>query len=792
MFKRRGLAFKLILVLFVSNAIIFSLIFFNNYVYTRAQMEEEARQNIENLTTATVNQIETVLNPVQKIPQMLAAILENSGDVVRDELTDWLLRLVEQNSDLSGLTIAFEPYAFNPDSIYFAPSAYRRSGSDLASLLFLGSETYSYFSMDWYQIPKLLQKPIWSEPFYSEEGGSGLIMSTYSVPFYHQVGDQRLFWGVVTADISLEQLRSFVAKLKIYQSGYGVLISQNGTYITHPQAEWVMNESIFSKAEEQNDPNLRRIGQKMIGGERGLEVIESPYLLRQTWLAFAPLPSSGWSLALVLLPEEVLAGLNAITQIVILMAAGCFIVLFLVILLIARSFTRPITALAKASQAIATGNLEGPLPKPRSQDELGQLTRSFASMQSSLKEYIADLKQTTAAKERIESELKIGRDIQMGMISKIFPPYPDHKGFNIFASMEAARMVGGDLYDFLLTSPHQLCFIIGDVSGKGVPASLFMAVTISLFRSAAAENSNPVAILTKLNDQLCQNNPSSMFVTAFCGLLDLRNGNLQLANAGHNPPYVLHGPGQIEPLTHRPNPALGVIEEARFVEHSLCLKGNEFLYTYTDGVTEAMDENHQLYGEDRLEQVLAAGGFQSPEELLSAVSESIRQYVAGTEQSDDITMLAIQYLTPELTAEFAPCRDQREFHLVNRIEQIGTLAPMLAQMEETPGFPADLLPKLDLVLDELLTNTISYGYTDGAEHWITIRLSWQPDELTVELEDDALPFNPLEQTTPNLNIPLEERSIGGLGIHLVRHLTEQAEYQYRDGKNRLRLTIKGG
>jgi len=321
---------------------------------------------------------------------------------------------------------------------------------------------------------------------------------------------------------------------------------------------------------------------------------------------------------------------------------GFFFVL-VVIVWIARSITSPLRILSRATGEIATGNLDVELPPIRSRDEVGKLAGSFDSMRTSLKDYIRKLTETTAAKERIESELKIARDIQMGILPKTFPPFPDRAEFDIYATIEPAREVGGDLYDFFFLDEDHLCFTVGDVSGKGVPASLFMAITNTLIKTKAIKGLTPAEVLNRVNDDLSIDNPSVMFVTLFLGILNVRTGEVHYSNGGHNPPFLINLEGVVSPLETTNGMALGVVEGFSYESKKMGLKRGETIFLYTDGVTEAMNRIEEMFSEARLRGELAQMKEKPVEEMISGIMEKIRGFSQGVPQTDDITMMAIRF-----------------------------------------------------------------------------------------------------------------------------------------------------
>ncbi len=495
MFKNRGIAFKLILLIMASITLILSSVLFYNYSFSRRIITANVEKNACNLALATVNRIDSVLLAVQKVPSSLAQFLENFSYEGGDLLT--LIRtMVEKNPEIYGATIAFEPYAYNPNSRTFAPYFYKKNGN-----LEFAYIPYEYFTWDWYQIPKELNRPVWTEPYY-DEGAGQIVMTTFSMPFYRVTMGERVFMGVVTADVSLSWLQGIVSSIKVAHTGYGFLLSKNGTFITHPDPDLMMNESIFTVAEARGDRRMRELGREMIRGGSGFTRFKSLLTGKDCWMVYCPISSTGWSLGVLFPQDELMEDITRLNRIVLLLSLAGFILVLIVIVLIAGTITRPLRALSTATEHVAKGNLDFVLPSIRSQDEVGTLTQSFETMMSSLKQYIMDLTETTAAKERIESELKIAHDIQMGILPKTFPPFPDRPEFDIYATLEPAKEVGGDLYDFFFMDHDHLCFIIGDVSGKGVPAALFMAVTRTLLKTKATQGLTPDTVLARVNEDL--------------------------------------------------------------------------------------------------------------------------------------------------------------------------------------------------------------------------------------------------------------------------------------------------
>lgn len=635
---RRGIAFKISALALASTFVILAAVLIYNYNTSRTIIGQVAELNARNVGKRAANRVASVVLPIQKAVENLALALEDAS-LTTNEVVSLSRRMVRSNKDIFGVAIAFEPFRHDPEMLYFSPYHYRNG--DGIDFSMLGDTDYRYFYMDWYQLPKELGRPVWTEPYF-DEGGGNTVMATYSVPFYRTINGERVLAGVCTADITLGWIREMMDDIRLSKSAYSVILSRNGTYIHHPITELVLNQTIFSLAETRNEPALRTIGQDMIAGKTGFMLRKAVRGDVDSFLYYTALPVGGWSLAILFPKDEVLAGVDTLYRDIIGIGIVGFLLLASAMLWIARSITKPIRQLSTSALEIAGGNLDAEVPAIKTRDEVGDLAQSFNHMQTSLKTYIRDLTETTASKERIESELRIAREIQMGILPKLFPAFPDRPEFDIYASIEPAKEVGGDLYDFFFVDDDHFCFLIGDVSGKGVPAAFFMAVTKTLLKVICERGLDPGDALEKVNNDLAEENESCMFVTLFLCVLNIRTGELRYGSAGHNPPILLKNGGAewIPPLKE---PVAGPIEGMSYSTETLYLNPGDTIFLYTDGVTEAMDAEQTLYSDERLIRNALSISGKSPQEIVHALDESIKTFTGGAEQSDDITMLAMRF-----------------------------------------------------------------------------------------------------------------------------------------------------
>lgn len=634
--SRRGLAFRLTVLLFAGGGGVVALMLGYNYNVGRRLILSEAERGATNLAQSAVNHVDTVLQSASRVPDYLSVLLARSA-YTEDELLTLLRTSVDASPTTYGSAIAFAPHAFDPQRLYFAPYYYRKQHGTI-DFRWLGSDAYHYFAMDWFQRARELGHGTWSEP-YLDEGGGNVLMATYSAPFARASGDESRFAGVVTADIALDWLEAYVASMRLSAEGYAFLISRAGTIITHPRREYVLRETIFTLADARQDRDLRRIADDMVRGGSGVARARSLVTGRDSFLVYAPVSATGWTLAVVFPEDELLDDVVALTQAEFALAAGGGALLLIVVVGITRSITRPLVQLSLATEEIARGNLDSPLPLVRSADEVGTLAAAFRRMQQDLKAYMKEHDQLLA----IRNELDIARRIQQSILPRRFPPFPDHAEIEIFADMAPAREVGGDFYDLFLVDDKHVGLAIGDVSDKGVPAAIFMAVTRTLLRSTAVSNCSPGECLQRVNKLLCLENSAEMFVSLFYAILNLDTGLLQYANGGHNPPFVVRADATVELLPGTGGTVLGVLDRLHYRDATAPLHAGDGLLLYTDGVTEAMNPEGVLFAEERLREVLHAAGAAEPAAIIQSLLNAVHGWAGTAPQSDDITVLAARW-----------------------------------------------------------------------------------------------------------------------------------------------------
>lgn len=416
--------------------------------------------------------------------------------------------------------------------------------------------------------------------------------------------------------------------------------------------------------------------------------------------------------------------------------------------------------------AITNGNLDTVIDV-RTYKEFSELSDDVNATVNTLKKYIHE------AEDRMNIELEVARQIQKSALPSVFPPYPGRPDFDIFASMDAAKEVGGDFYDFYLLNRFNLIFMVADVSGKGVPAAMFMMTAKTLIKGLA-ESGIPVnEVFSEANSKLCEANDAGMFITAWMGKLDLRTGKLEFVNAGHNPPLIRHRNGKFEYLRTRPNFILAGMDETRYRMQTIQLNPGDEIFLYTDGVTEATNAENELFGEQRLEKSLANHELE-PHNICANVKLDVSMFVGDAPQSDDITMLCVR-----LNAL------QDKFFVTTHPDDgsYGIVQAFLDDRLKSSGIPTRAVSRMQIVADEIWSNIVHYSGAIEA----SVILRREGDTIFMDFTDDGVQYNPLDAETPDTTLCVEDRPIGGLGLHMVRKMTSSMEYKYIEGKNMLTL-----
>ncbi len=660
--------------------VVMGLVSYLIYDSTAELMVEMEQIHNESMLDTAVENIRRVISDVYVGTINHVPEIEESLDQP-DRLLMLMERVVTNNPRIHSCGISFIADYYPEKGHWYCPYVAQRDDGTIERQ-FIGSPEHDYLTAPWFTEAIGAKVGYWSKPFF--EGNDTITpLVSYLVPIHDKQGKTV---AVLGADLSLGWLREKTEKLaaRIYEKEWmnitdedeeaeplseeekkekklheekrarrfkphSFIITSDGTYLTHPDRKRILRENYFTYANASPDTIAAFIGREMTAGKGGCYVDEGEYMKsfvfegKSYYMFYAPIERTDWSMALVVpaIGPKMTAGFVGVV-LIILIGIGVLAV-YLMSRFTIRRAARPLKQLAFTADEVANGNFEAPLPTIKHNDEIRLLRDSFDDMQQSLTKYIDELKTTTASKAAIENELRVAHDIQMAMLPKIFPPYPERNDVSIFGSLEPAKDVGGDLFDFYIRDNH-LFFCIGDVSGKGIPASLVMAVTQSLFRNISSHTSEPNQIVGTLNQSLTEGNEKNMFVTLFVGVLHLEDGKLQYCNAGHDAPLLIgRGVGM---LPCDPNLPVGVMADWQYSLQETFLDSQTTIFLYTDGLNEAEDIHHAQYGNERvttMAETLLKEDRNQPQIIVDSMAQAVRAFVGEAEQSDDLTMLAIKY-----------------------------------------------------------------------------------------------------------------------------------------------------
>jgi sigma-B regulation protein RsbU (phosphoserine phosphatase) len=687
------------------------------YYYSQRGIKQEASLRAQSELRSAENEIMGIVDQAEGAVRNSLWVAEWCLDNP-DSLVRVPQRVVENNPVVVGSTIALVP-GYSKKHPLYAPYATRNSETGEIQTLSLATDDYDYPSQEWFTKPLELHGGYWSEPYY-DEGGGNMLMTTFSMPVMDRNGKVA---AILTADISLQWLTELMGSIEVYPNAFSTVVSRNGQIMVCPVESLVMNKNVLQFAAESSDSDaLSSINEAMLSGQEG--EMEVRYKGEENRIYFAPVERTGWSLSIVVPEKEMFAGVRKVGRLVTILQLLGVVMIVIILRVIAKNQMK--------------------------------------------------YKKLATQKELIQNELRIGHEIQMSMIPKTFPAFPERTDLDFAATLIPAKEVGGDLYDFYIRD-EKLFFCIGDVSGKGVPAALVMSVTQSLFRAISAHETNPSKIVISMNNSMSENNESNMFITFFCGILDLTTGLLRYCNAGHNPPML-----NTEKLPVLPNFPLGVMPGMVFQEQETRLGYDDTLFLYTDGLTEAENASTEQFGEERMEAFL--GTKRNAQALLDAMQEAVDCFVNDAPQSDDLTVLVIHYMAH-------PATEQQERHLIlhNDIQQIPQLAEFVETIAEEKQLDQSLAMSLNLALEEAVTNVILYAYPKGADGLVDVEAILKPHSLEFIITDSGVPFDPTAVPEADVTLSADERPIGGLGIYLVNKLMDELHYQRIDDKNVLSM-----
>lgn len=561
---------------------------------------------------------------------------------------------------------------------------------------------------------------------------------------------QRLMRAMELADIA-----SAAVKFRIGRGG-GILIAKDDAVLASEPISYVGKKlaEIGVTDEEILSENLF---DAVMQGERQLCVSE----------AYGDLRIVGY------MPEpEIYAGRQARMMTLTLCLLLIFIAIFVLISKLVQDVVIKGIDDVNASLARITGGDLDEMVAVMTNKEFISLSYGINTMVGALKRAIAE------AKGRIDAELQVAKAIQHSALPEAGRLPRNGGDFEIGAEMYTAKEVGGDFYDFFFADGDHLVFVVADVSGKGIPAALFMMKCKTLINNLAESEPSPALILAEANERLCEGNEMEMFVTVWLGILEISSGRLRFANAGHNLPLLARAGGSFEYLKGTSGLVLGGMTGVRYREFETRLDGGDVLFLYTDGVTEAIDGKEEAYGEERLEKVLDECEERSPGQLTERVKESLQRFTRGEAQFDDVTLLALRMLN----------RPAKELSVPVSMESYDKVISFVEETFSELGCPVQSLMKINIATDELFSNIVRYS--GASEAVVSCGVREKDKVAVVRISDDGSPYDPLQGKEPDIALGAEEREAGGLGVFLVKKTMDSVVYEYRGGRNIITIEKK--
>lgn len=712
------------LLIIITAALLLELLSGMQYYYTHNLMENELEKRAELELTMKAILIKNALNSAEDIlKNHIWDIRENLSQP--DSVIEAIGRMIMLSRCLKGGAVAFEPYYYPEKGRLFEPYA-RKEGDSILKIQ-IGGDNHNYLAGEFYQQAIKTNREVWIEPYEDKEGAQAMVI-TYIGPLYDK---SNTLAGAVGIDVSLEWMRDTINSHNFHPSSFVMLLTEDGRPIIQPSESLASSETTANIISLINDSTVAR--KKSKSGRSTIIYFDNGQ--RKGTIFYANMKGQPhWQIAVVCYDDEVYASLLRLRLWFVLLMAVAFGILIYMIVRFAREEEK--------------------------------------------------LHEKTLEQERIIGELRIAYDIQQALLPADESTLKGITDISVEGRLIPAKAVGGDLYNAFVRD-GKLFFCIGDVSGKGIPAALIMAITQVLFRHIASHESNPAHIMSQLNESACRNNKANIFATLFMGVLDIPTGNLRYCNAGHEIP-IMYNPQwnpQQRLVETKSNLPIGIFHDVNYEMQTMVMEPGSTLFLYTDGLTEARNAKMKLFGRERVMQMIANISTATPKQMVNAVIAQVEHYAEHAEQSDDLTLLAINYSPMEEESLF-----DEELTLHNDVKEVTKLSAFIKQVTERMNIDQSAAKKLRLALEEAVVNVIEYAYPTGATGDVNIRVAFNGHRMKFIITDSGIAFDPTKASSTDTTLSAEDRPIGGLGILLVRKLMDSINYERINGKNVLTLT----
>ena len=713
------------LLLVVAAVFLLELLSAAQYYYTHNLLESELEERAElELTMKAIIMKRIIEDSEHTLKSHIMEVKYNLA--TPDSMYNIFKQIVKYAPSMKGCGIAFDPGYYKDRKRLFEPYALKTDSGILCQQI--AGKNFDYTKHGFYHEIQKKKTNSWVGPY--EDAFLKKKLISYAVPIYEFTGDTIAVFGI---DIDTDNLGDTLNYRHIYSSSFDFLLTEDGELIAGP-TDPLLQKDVEELVRLINDSSVEH--EKSNVGRT--TIIDFDINGRDGAVFYASMKEEPhWQIAVVCYDDEVYAPLWELRYRLLLLSFVAFAILLFIIYFFAK------------------GEKE--------------------------------LNRKTLEQERTNGELRVAHNIQQALLPAESSSLNDISDVSVEGRLIPAKAVGGDLYNAFVRD-GKLFFCIGDVSGKGIPAALIMAITQALFRNIASRESNPAHIMNQLNETACRNNKDSIFVTLFVGVLDLPTGLLRYCNAGHELPIVIETSGSnVESnfLEVIPNIPVGLFEDFKYEMQSIVMKPGSALFLYTDGLTEARDAKGKFLRRDKVVKMIHDCGSTDPRQLVEAAIACWKQFIGTTEQSDDLTLLALNY-TPSQEQDVMG----KGLTLHNDVKEVEELGAFVKQVAEKLNLERSLTNKLRLAVEEAVVNVMEYAYPKGTKGEVSIRATSNGQYLKFIITDSGISFNPTEVSLADTTLPAEERRIGGLGILLVRELMDSINYERINGKNVLTLSKK--
>ena len=715
-----------------------------------------------------------ISNFAEKINKDIIRIEDNAKDLA---LQGEMFNQIDKNKNMALLTtinifknypnslgggIWFEPNVIDPAKRLYCIYVYRNKNNEVVPDEQFETEEYDYLNRSWYKeiFPNVKKEDNveWSRPYYEKEG-SNTLMVTAGAGIY----DHDKLIGISTVDWEISSIIKSVSEMKPTPNSFALFADKDHNSIIASTDPYMDSSELLGKPLNTlpwYNENLKKITYFNYQNQKFIPYVKN---LDNGMVFIICIPK--YELFYYLLKHVVILFM-------IFMFLG-FVASVLLYTGLKKYIDRPIEKLTDIAHKIGEGNLntEIKLEKPL---EFAQLADTFNIMAK-------DIKSITKERQRIESELSLAKAIQASSLPNVFPPFPDNNEIDIFAGMESAKEVGGDFYDFYFIDKNHFMFLIADVSGKGVPAALFMMTTKTLINYIAKSKLSPEAMIEEINKKIVENNKHGFFITMLVGIVNVNTGKIVFINCGHNPPLIKQKNGEYKYLNLESNIVLGAFDSAKFEVSEMQLKAGDEIFIYTDGITEAVNAFDEQYGEERLLKTINNIYSDDTKIILEGVKQNVKEFAQGVAQSDDMTMLIFKYCGKNPS-------NKKSYKGIASKQNYKNFISWLKKTCNDFAFSEEIIGKLHLVTEELYTNIFSYAYEEKQGD-LEVILQKEDNAIIYTFKDNGIPFNPLEKPDPDITLPPESREQGGLGIFMVKNSVDEISYENKDGKNILSMKI---